>query len=126
MVWFRQYRDMSDSIYKIFQPEEWETFKDTGIYHGSVHDKRDGFIHLCAADQINGTLAKHYGEVQNIVLASFSENKLDQVKWEVSRGGEKFPHVYGPLDMAAQRSHIHLTKSPSGQFTVPDHFLEAL
>lgn len=126
MVLFRQYRDMRDSIYKILQPQEWEIFKDTGSYHGSVHDQHDGFIHLCAKNQIAGTLAKHYKDVQVVILACFYEDALDNVKWEASRGGGKFPHVYGVLDMKALQTHIRLEKSETGEFILPENLLEAL
>lgn len=116
---------MTDSIYKIFQTHEWDRFHGTGVFRGSAHDQRDGFIHLCAADQLSGTLAKHYKDVQMVVLAGFNESELRNVKWEVSRGGEKFPHVYGTLEMTALTNHIILTKSDAGVFILPENILES-
>ncbi|MCK5922066.1 MAG: DUF952 domain-containing protein [Methylococcales bacterium] len=92
---------MTNKVYKIFRPAEWEAFKATAIYNGSEHDRRDGFIHLCSFEQLGGTIAKHYSDVPEVILAAFLETDLQDLKWEVSRGGDKFPHLYADLHFSS-------------------------
>jgi len=88
-------------IFKIVSQDDWRKAMVDGVYTGSKDDRRDGFIHLSAADQIAGTAAKHFADSDNLVLIAFDVSDLqDTLKWEVSRGGERFPHVYGTLDPA--------------------------
>ena len=101
---------MSDSIYKIFRPHEWENFEALGIFTGSVHDERDGFIHLCAQNQVETTLGRHFGDEQHVVLAQFCTKTLENLKWEASKSGQEFPHIYGSLDIKAVESYVKLTK----------------
>ncbi len=91
-------------LYKIMPKKEWEQAQSEDVYTGSVVDRRDGFIHLSAARQVRETAAKHFGQQENLVLLSIDEDSLgDSLKWEISRGGALFPHVYGPLPMNAVR-----------------------
>ena len=65
-------------------------------------DSADGYIHLSAADQLQGTLDKHFAGQTGLVIAEVDLAALGTtIKWEVSRGGALFPHIYGPLPMAA-------------------------
>lgn len=78
---------------------EWEAAVSTSTYEGSADDLRDGFIHLSTADQLHGTLEKHFSGRKNLVLVCFCESEIDDdLKWEPSRGGALFPHYYGGLD----------------------------
>lgn len=113
---------MNDSIYKIFRPHEWSVFKETCVFTGSVHDVRDGFIHLCAQSQVEATLDKHYEDAQNVVLAQFCSDKVENVRWETSQSGQVFPHIYGSLDIQAVENHVRLTKSRAGIFILSSHF----
>lgn len=117
---------MNDSLFKIFRPIEWHTFQNTGVFGGSPHDIRDGFIHMCAGPQLASTLAKHFIDVENIVLARFDPNQLDGLKWEIARGAEKFPHIYGQLVTRACQDHLALQKNESGMFDIRAEFLETL
>lgn len=113
---------MNDSIYKIFQPDEWDGFQANGVFAGSAHDQRDGFIHLCAAHQLTGTLAKHYTNIDTIILARFDAHQCAGVKWEVSRGGEEFPHIYGALSIKALQDNQRVHANQHGTFTIPTDF----
>jgi uncharacterized protein (DUF952 family) len=74
------------------------------VFHGAPVDLDDGYIHLSAADQLQGTLDKHFAGQSDLVIAEVDLAALGEtVKWEVSRGGALFPHIYGPLPMAAVR-----------------------
>jgi uncharacterized protein (DUF952 family) len=88
-------------IYKISPESEWIAACAAGRYEGLAGDRRDGFIHFSAAHQLAGTLAKHFPGREGLVLAAFAADALGPaLKWEASRGGERFPHLYGGLDPA--------------------------
>ena len=85
-------------IFKIVGREDWEGAAREGVYRGSADDARDGFIHFSTAEQLAGTAARHFRGVDDLVLVAFDENALGEaLKWEPSRGGQVFPHLYGAL-----------------------------
>ena len=89
-------------LYKIMSKQEWEKVQAHGIYEGSEVDRKDGFIHLSAAHQVRVTAQKHFSGITDLVLISIREESLGpSLKWETSRGGELFPHIYGPLQLDA-------------------------
>ncbi len=105
------------SIYKILPRAEWESAKAAGHYDGSVVDKRDGFIHFSTAEQAVETARRHFtGQVDLVVLKVPSEVLGEALKWEPSRGGELFPHLYGMLDANAV---VAVTKAPLGKDGTP-------
>jgi uncharacterized protein (DUF952 family) len=82
-------------IFKIVDRNAWNTACREGIYRGSVHDVRDGFIHFSAAHQVRATAAKHFKGAQDLLLVAVDETALgDTLVWEASRGGDLFPHLY--------------------------------
>jgi uncharacterized protein (DUF952 family) len=90
------------TAHKILTADQWAQFQTDGIFHGAPVDLADGYIHLSATDQLHGTLTKHFAGQTGLVIAEVDLTMLgDSVKWEVSRGGALFPHIYGPLPMAA-------------------------
>ncbi len=97
------------TAFKIFTAEQWAQFEADGIFHGAPIDLADGYIHLSAADQLQGTLDKHFAGQVGLVIAEIDLSALGKtVKWEVSRGDALFPHVYGVLPRAMvldYRSH---------------------
>jgi uncharacterized protein (DUF952 family) len=89
-------------IYKICTREEWTAAEARGAFDGSAVDHRDGFIHLSSAAQVDETARRHFSGQTGLVLVEVDADALgDALRWEVSRGGERFPHLYGPLPMAA-------------------------
>ena len=93
-----------ETAYKILTPEQWSQFQADGVFHGAPVDLADGYIHMSAADQVAGTLDKHFSGQNALVIAEVDLAVLgDSIKWEASRGGALFPHIYGPLPMAAVR-----------------------
>jgi uncharacterized protein (DUF952 family) len=89
-------------LYKIMLRQDWETALTNGSYEGSEVDRRDGFIHLSAAHQVRATAQKHFSGQSDLLLVSVTEEALGQsLKWEVARGGELFPHIYGALPLNA-------------------------
>ncbi len=92
------------TAYKILTASQWAHFRRHGVFHGAPVDLDDGYIHLSAADQLQGTLDKHFAGQSDLVIAEVDLAALgESVKWEVSRGGALFPHIYGPLPMEAVR-----------------------
>jgi ornithine lipid ester-linked acyl 2-hydroxylase len=92
------------TAFKILTAEQWLCFQAEGEFNGAPVDLADGYIHLSAADQVQGTLDKHFAGQAGLVIAEIDLAMLgDAVRWEVSRGGALFPHVYGVLPMAAVR-----------------------
>lgn len=90
------------SAYKIFTSSQWVQFQTDGIFHGAPVDLADGYIHLSTAEQLQGTLDKHFAGQTGLVIANVDLKFLgDIIKWEESRGGALFPHIYGPLTIDA-------------------------
>ena len=112
-------------IYKIMRLPEWAAFEDQGVFAGSVDDQRDGFIHFSTLEQMKGTLAKHYKDEPSVVIASIeTESVHANLKWEVSRGGAKFPHLYASLNMSEVVDYWTLTQS-DGRFDLAARGREA-
>jgi uncharacterized protein (DUF952 family) len=84
-------------LYKILPREAWQAAMRGGVFEGSAVDHADGFIHLSAAHQMRETAARHFAGQKDLVLVAFAEGDLEQLKWEPSRGGDLFPHVYGSI-----------------------------
>ena len=96
-------------LYKIMSKQEWAAALAKGAYEGSEVDMRDGFIHLSAAHQVRETAQKHFSGKAGLLLVSVREESLGQsLKWETSRGGALFPHIYGPLPLTAVSEVIPL------------------
>src|SRR5665647_3044555 len=90
------------TIYKICPAALWREAERAGIFRGSEVDLRDGFIHFSTAAQAVETAAKHFAGQSDLVLVQIDSATLgDILKWEPSRGGALFPHLYGDLDPAA-------------------------
>ncbi len=84
-------------IYKIFRETEYTDFVIDGQSKGSPDDQRDGFIHFSTLKQLPGTLAKHFEGEDELFLLMVNSAELKNLKWEASRGGEDFPHLYDLL-----------------------------
>lgn len=92
---------MTANAFKILTAEQWAQFEADGVFQGAPVDLADGYIHLSTADQVQGTLDKHFAGETELVIAEIDFEALgDAVRWEVSRGGALFPHVYGVMPMS--------------------------
>jgi uncharacterized protein (DUF952 family) len=92
------------SIYafKIFTADQWQQFEADGHFAGAPADLADGYIHMSTADQLDGTLEKHFAGQQGLVIAEIDLSGFgDDLRWEVSRGGALFPHLYRDLPMSS-------------------------
>ncbi|MEZ5779173.1 MAG: DUF952 domain-containing protein [Paracoccaceae bacterium] len=88
-------------VFKIFRRPEWDEFRARGETAGAPIDLEDGYIHLSTAGQITETAAKHFATESDLVLVAVETAALgDALKWEPSRGGALFPHLYRPLRLS--------------------------
>jgi uncharacterized protein (DUF952 family) len=88
-------------IYKIFRRPEWDAFRAKGETAGAPVDLADGYIHFSTAGQVAGTAERHFAEESDLVLVAASPDALGQeLRWEPSRGGALFPHLYRRLRLS--------------------------
>ncbi|MBL0967571.1 MAG: DUF952 domain-containing protein [Brevundimonas sp.] len=112
---------MSLVAYKLADLAEWEAARASGAYAGSALDLADGFIHLSTGSQLVETARKHYPGRKDLVLAEVDLSVLgDTLKFEPSRGGDLFPHVYGALPFSAVRSERRLHVDATGVMQFED------
>jgi uncharacterized protein (DUF952 family) len=108
------------TIYKICSAQEWEQAKRDGTYRGSAVDHRDGFIHFSTAEQAAETAAKHFAGLHDLVLVAVDADTLGhRLKWEPSRGGALFPHLYGGLELSAVQRVDPLPLDAAGRHVFP-------
>lgn len=109
-------------IYKILRAEEWATLRRDGETAGAPVDLADGYVHFSTAGQARETAAKHFsGATGLVLLACDSDGMEDALKWEPSRGGALFPHLYRPLRMTDVAWHRDLPLV-EGQHDFPEDF----
>lgn len=87
-------------IYKILRGPEWAELQAKGETAGAPIDVTDGYIHFSTAEQARETAAKHFAGEEGLMLLALESDALSPLKWEPSRGGALFPHLYGPLRLA--------------------------
>lgn len=108
-------------VLKIIDRSSWEKARREGAYHGSADDRRDGFIHLSSPSQARGTAEKFFAGKDDLVLVALDAAGLGSaLVWEPSRGGELFPHVYGPLDLGAVLWERPLPLDGEGRHVFPE------
>ncbi len=91
-----------DFVYKVLRAPQWRAALAQGAVCGSPDDLRDGFIHLSTRDQLAGTLERHFaGEAGLVVLEIAAERLSAGLRWEPSRDGALFPHLYDALPLEA-------------------------
>ena len=89
-------------IYKICDDTHWRAAVKAGVLRGIGADARDGFIHLSTVAQLRDTVEKHYAGVGNLMLLAIDADALSgALRWEPSRSGDLFPHLYGDLEVSA-------------------------
>ena len=93
---------MDNYIYKICNAELWSKAEAAGVFKGAAVDLADGYIHFSTAAQVAETAARHFAGQDGLILAAIDPNALGAaLKYEPSRGGALFPHLYGVLPMSA-------------------------
>ena len=109
------------TIYKICDAAAWRAAERAGEFTGAPVDLADGYIHFSAADQVAETVAKYFAGQRDLVLVAVDADALGAaLKWEPSRGGALFPHLYGTLPMRAVRRIKPLPLGPDGRHVFPE------
>lgn len=112
---------MVHTIYKIAPADLWHQSERAGTFAGAPVDVADGFIHFSTAAQVQETAAKHFRGQADLVIAAVDAAVLgDALRWEPSRGGALFPHLYGPMAMDAVRWTKPLACDAAGVPIIPD------
>ena len=112
---------MPDRIaYKVMTEAEFTQLQREGAFRGSPADLADGFIHMSGAAQLAATIDTHFRGRTDLVLAAVDLTRLGEaVRWEPSRGGQLFPHLYGPLAIDAVTAAGPLARSADGSLRLP-------
>lgn len=108
-------------IYKVAPFSLWQSAEAAGVFTGAPVDLADGFIHFSTAGQLRETLARHFAGQGDLMLAAVNAAELgDALRWEVSRGGDLFPHLYVPLDLKAVAWTTPIAVAADGSVDLPE------
>jgi uncharacterized protein (DUF952 family) len=111
---------MPSLIFKICHEPEWKAAEAAGAYRGSAKDEQDGFLHFSTAEQLIGTLTRYYAGADDLLLVAVDADALgDALKYEASRDGALFPHLYGKLPRDAVRWVRPISRDARGAFVLP-------
>lgn len=109
-------------IYKICPASLWREAEAKGRFDGAPVDHADGYIHFSTAEQVRETAAKHFAGQDDLVLVGVEAALLGEaLRWEPSRGGALFPHLYAPLSLDAVRFALPLLRDAAGAHRFPDN-----
>lgn len=114
--------DVTDIIYKIVPRALWHEAEAAGRFEGAPVDRGDGFIHFSTAAQVAETAGKHFAGQDDLLIVAVRTDALDPdaLRWEPSRGGALFPHLYGPLGLGAVVAVRPLPLGADGRHVFPD------
>ncbi|OUS18122.1 glutathione S-transferase [Rhodospirillales bacterium 47_12_T64] len=108
-------------IYHVCKKEEFTKALKTGRYEGSSQDRVDGFIHFSSREQVHGSVVKHRAGQDNLTLLEVDTSLLgSELVWELSRGGQLFPHLYGPLPISSITRTAALLLQKNGAHNFPE------
>lgn len=111
--------DPARNIFKVMPRADYESAVNSGVYSGSAVDLSDGFIHFSTGGQLAETLRRHYAGQHDLVILAVPAAALGgELRWEPSRGGDLFPHLYAPLPIDLVASVQRIDVGPDGA-TVP-------
>lgn len=109
---------MMTAVYKIMSADEWARAQRAGSVAPASVDARDGYIHLSTEEQVLETARLHFAGRTDLVAAEFiAEDFGAEIKWETSRGGALFPHLYADLPAAKARRARRLIRNADGTFS---------
>lgn len=107
-------------IYKVLTPNQWAGFQKEGTFLGSPVDLADGYIHMSCAAQLKETMDKWYADQSAVAVLQISATEITaDLKYEVSRGGAEFPHLFADLPMTAV-GQVWLVSPVNGAYRLPD------
>jgi uncharacterized protein (DUF952 family) len=108
-------------IYKICRADEWHDAERSGAFRGAAVDLADGYIHFSTGGQVAETASRHFAGVRDLVLVAVASAALGPaLKWEPSRGGALFPHLYGTLALDAVLWVEPLPLGDDGRHLIPE------
>ena len=111
---------METTAYKILSDTEMEALERDGSFAGAPVDLQDGYVHLSTCDQLQGTLDKHFAGRADLWIAAVDLDALgDTIKWEESRDGDLFPHLYAPLPLSAVIAYSPIEREADGAVRLP-------
>ncbi len=109
------WRIMTKVIYRLMSQQGWSAAKKAGVFYGTADDRRDGYIHFSTAKTVRETAGRYYADVQSLMLISAQADHFgNALRWEPSRRGILFPHLYGPLDTSLVIDAVLLERTPDG------------
>lgn len=109
------------TIYKIATRTQWAAAEQTGYFTGAPVDLQDGYIHFSTADTVAETAAKHFAGQNDLLLVAVDASALgDALRYEISRGGKAFPHLYANLQLTAVRWVKDLPLNSDGKHQFPE------
>jgi len=110
----------SNIIFKVVSADQWTIAQKQGEFRGAEIDLTDGYIHFSTAQQVEATVEKHFAGQPGLILVGVDSEKLgDALKYEPSRGGDLFPHLYGSLNLEAVVSVAELPIGKDGKHIFP-------
>jgi uncharacterized protein (DUF952 family) len=112
---------VATTIYKICPSGLWQEAERAGVFRGAGIDAQDGYIHFSTAAQVAQTAARHFAGATDQMLIAVDAGSLGAaLRWEPSRGGDLFPHLYGPLSLATVKWAVPLGLGPDGRHVFPE------
>jgi uncharacterized protein (DUF952 family) len=112
--------ELPEAAYKVLTSEQMGALEHDGVFAGAPIDLADGYIHLSTAEQVTETVDKHFAGQTGLYIAAVDLAVLgDAVKWEPSRGGQLFPHVYAALPLDAVFAYGPLERDADGAVRLP-------
>jgi uncharacterized protein (DUF952 family) len=112
---------MTALVFKLVDRASWQAAAASGVFGGSPIDARDGFIHFSTAAQVRETAARHFAGRADLLIVAVAAGALGAaLRWEPSRGGDLFPHLYGPLPLDAVRWVADLPLDAAGRHLFPE------
>jgi uncharacterized protein (DUF952 family) len=112
--------ELPGTAYKVLTDEQMMLLEQDGQFAGAPVDLQDGFIHLSTADQLTETVDRHFADRTDLFVAAVDLEAFDQsLRWEPSRGGQLFPHLYAPLLLETVVAYGPLERSENGQVKLP-------
>jgi len=114
---------MNNRIYKVVSRQLWAEAETADVFHGAPIDLKDGFVHFSTADQVVETVAKHFSGQDDLLLVEVDAGRLGEaLRWEISRGGDLFPHLYGAMPLDSVLSVTELPRGEDGTHVFPPSF----
>jgi len=110
---------MENFIYKICLIDEWKTAEKIGKFQGTKKDLIDGYIHFSKKEQLDSTLKKHFLNQNKLMLLKVEVSNLENLKWEKSKTGELFPHLYSMLNLKNVKNTFKIILNNNGTHELP-------